>query len=80
MMWTRQSGTAVEEDFDDLVVVGVGGQDEGGDVGREGGSVGGDRLPALVSASLMMMVLMIRIHNYIKYIRYGYFTQGSPSL
>ena len=27
MMWTRQSSTAVEEDFDDLVVVGVGGQD-----------------------------------------------------
>ena len=27
MMWTRQSGTAVEEDFDDLVVVCVGGQD-----------------------------------------------------
>ena len=77
---TREDCPAVEEDLDDLVVVGVGGQDEGGDVGREGGSVGGDRLPALVSASLMMMVLMIRIHNYIKYICYKYFTQGSPSL
>ena len=80
VMWTWEDGPSVEQDLDDLVVVGVGGQDEGGDVGREGGSVGGDRLPALVSASLMMMVLMIRIHNYIKYIRYGYFTQGSPSL
>ena len=27
MMWTRQSGTAVEEDFDDFVVVSVGRQD-----------------------------------------------------
>ena len=54
MVRTGEPGSSVQQDLDDLVVVGVGGQDEGGDVGREGGSVGGDRLPALVSASLMI--------------------------
>ena len=34
-----QSGSSVQQDLDDLVVVGVGCQDEGRDVGSEGGRV-----------------------------------------
>ena len=40
-------GASVQQDLDDLVVVGVGGQDEWGDVGRERGRVRWQRLPAL---------------------------------
>ena len=39
MMGCRHHGAPVQEDLDDLVVVGVGGQDERGDVGGEGGRV-----------------------------------------
>ena len=42
-----QGGASVQQDLDDLVVVGVGRQDEGGDVGGEGGRVTVHRLPAL---------------------------------
>ena len=44
---TGEDGPPVQQDLDDLVVVGVGGEDERGDVGGEGGRVGGQRLPAL---------------------------------
>ena len=47
IMRTGEDGAPVQEDLDDLVVVGVGGEDERGDVGCEGGRVGGQRLPAL---------------------------------
>ena len=47
-MRTGKSGAPVKEDLDDLVIVGVGGEDERGDVGGEGGRVGGERLPALM--------------------------------
>ena len=42
-----EDGAAVEEDFDDFVVVPVRRQHQRSDVGREGGRVGGDRLPTL---------------------------------
>ena len=48
-MRTGKSGAPVKEDLDDLVIVGVGGEDERGDVGGEGGRVGGERLPALIN-------------------------------
>ena len=47
---TGKSGAPVKEDLDDLVIVGVGGEDERGDVGGEGGRVGGERLPALIKS------------------------------
>ena len=47
MMGCRHHGAPVQQDLDDLVVVGVSGEDERGDVGGEGGRVGGKRLPAL---------------------------------
>ena len=42
-----EDGAAVEEDFDDFVVVPVRRQHQRRDVGRERRRVGGDRLPAL---------------------------------
>ena len=42
-----QRGAPVQQDLDDLVVVPVRRQDERGDVRREGGRVGRQRLPAL---------------------------------
>ena len=56
---TGEDGPSVEEDLDDLVVVGVGGEDERGDVRGEGSCVRGDRLPALTM--IMMRIIMIRI-------------------
>lgn len=41
VMRHRQGGSPVQQDLDYLVVVPVGGQDEGCDVGGEGGGVGG---------------------------------------
>ena len=49
MMGCRHDGSPVEQNFNDLVIVGVGGEDERGDVGGEGGRVGGERLPALIN-------------------------------
>ena len=60
-----EDGPPVEEDLDDLVVVGVGGQDEGGDVRGEGRRVRGDCLPALmiilISRIMTMTIMMMRI-------------------
>ena len=42
-----QGSAPVQQDFDDLVVVAVGRQHEGGDVGGEGRRVRRDRLPTL---------------------------------
>ena len=42
-----KSGSSVQQDLDDLVIICVSSQDQRGDVGREGGSVGWYRLPAL---------------------------------
>ena len=39
VMRTRQCGSSVQQDLDDLVVVGVSRKDEGRDVGSEGGRV-----------------------------------------
>ena len=52
MMGTGEDGAPVKQDLDDLVVVGVGGQDERGDVGGEGGGVRWYRLPALNSTMI----------------------------
>ena len=42
-----KDGSSVQQDLDDLVIIGVSSQDQRGDVWREGGGVGGYRLPAL---------------------------------
>jgi len=42
-----QRGPAIQEDFEYLVVIAVGGQDEGRDVHGEGGLGAVHRLPAL---------------------------------
>ena len=65
-----EDGPPVEEDLDDLVVVGVGGQDERGDVRGEGRRVRGDRLPALDCC---------QFSNSRHFQRFP-LTQGSPSL
>ena len=53
-----EDGPPVEEDLDDLVVVGVGGQDEGGDVRGEGRRVRGDCLPALTMIIMTIIIIM----------------------
>ena len=55
---TGEDGPSVEEDLDDLVVVGVGGQDEGGDVRGEGRRVRGDCLPALTMIIMRIIIIM----------------------
>ena len=47
MMGCGHHSAPVQEDLDDLVVVSVGREDQRGDVGGEGGRVGGQSLPAL---------------------------------
>ena len=47
MMGCGHHSAPVQEDLDDLVVVSVGREDQRGDVGGEGGCVGGQSLPAL---------------------------------
>ncbi len=49
VMRDGQDGAAVQQDLDDLIVVAVGGQDEGCDVRGKVGSVGRDCLPTLKS-------------------------------
>ena len=59
VMWTWEDGPSIEQDLDDLVVVGVGGQDERRDVRGEGRGVRRDRLPTLSITKFMMMRMMI---------------------
>ena len=61
MRWGKSS-TTVQQNLDDLVVVGVGGQDEGGDVRGEGGGVCWQRLPTLMK-KLRRDNLLISFHK-----------------
>ena len=55
-------GASVQQDLDDLVVVGVRGQDEGRDVRGEGGSVPVHRLPAPQLALAVYGLLVVQQH------------------
>ena len=66
-MGCRHDGSPVEENFNDLVIVGVGSEDERGDIGSEGGRVAVHSLPApevalLVDALLMVQQNLHRLH------------------
>ena len=66
-----KGGSSVQQDLDDLVIIRVSSQNQRGDVGREGGGVGGYRLPALVKYKYLPIS---SVSDY-----RGQLTQGSPS-
>ena len=65
LMRPGQLRAPVQQDLEYLVVVLVGGEDERGDVGGEGGRVGGERLPALIK-SLIKPVKIRAIKELVK--------------